>query len=148
VRIRRAGRIIVLDPDGRVLLMRYDGGMPLGRHWTTPGGGLEPGESFADGAARELAEETGWTDVPLGAQVYEVEITVDYGDHAILHHQCFFLAQVTVPGREVADVDGMHSADGILSWHWWSQSELDTTTEVIWPEGLTAVLRNLPELMR
>ena len=70
-RPRRAGRVIVLDPDDRVLLFRYDDGPPNGRHWCTPGGGLDDGEDYAAGARRELAEETGWTDVPLGGEVYE-----------------------------------------------------------------------------
>src|ERR1022692_2984129 len=43
--LRRAGRVVVLDPDGRVLLLRYDDEPPDGRHWATPGGGLNPGES-------------------------------------------------------------------------------------------------------
>ena len=41
VRLRRAGRVIVLDPKDRVLLFRYDDGPPNGRHWCTPGGGPE-----------------------------------------------------------------------------------------------------------
>jgi 8-oxo-dGTP pyrophosphatase MutT (NUDIX family) len=68
LRWRRAGRVIVLDPDDRVLLFRYDDGPPNGRHWCTPGGGLNDGETYAAGARRELAEETGWTDVPLGLE--------------------------------------------------------------------------------
>ena len=53
--LRRAGRVIVLDPDDRVLLLRYDEEPPAGRHWATPGGGLNPGESYAAAASRELA---------------------------------------------------------------------------------------------
>ena len=79
-RIRLAGRVIVLDPDDRVLLFRYDDGPPNGRHWCTPGGGLNDGESYAAGARRELAEETGWTDVPLGAEVYQRTLTMGYAD--------------------------------------------------------------------
>ena len=33
LRLRRAGRVIVLDPEDRVLLFRYDEGPPIGRHW-------------------------------------------------------------------------------------------------------------------
>jgi len=35
LRLRRAGRVIVLDPQDRVLLFRYDDGPPNGRHWST-----------------------------------------------------------------------------------------------------------------
>ena len=50
-RIRLAGRVIVLDPDDRVLLFRYEDGPPNGRHWCTPGGGLNDGESLCGGGA-------------------------------------------------------------------------------------------------
>src|ERR1039458_10215550 len=53
LRLRRAGRVIVLDPDDRVLLFRYDDELPNGRHWCTPGGGLNDGEDYPAGARRE-----------------------------------------------------------------------------------------------
>ena len=57
---RRAARVLVLDPDGRLLLLRgSDPATPGPRFWWTVGGGLEPGESARDGAVRELHEETG-----------------------------------------------------------------------------------------
>jgi ADP-ribose pyrophosphatase YjhB (NUDIX family) len=144
VRIRDAGRAIVLDPDDRLLLLRYDDDPPDGRHWSTPGGGLNPGESFADGAARELAEETGWTDVQIGSQVYEAEFDMDYGNDDVLrHHWCFFLARVSTRCREVADVDGMHESDRIAAWRWWPLNELLTTSEVIRPTGLVAAVADL-----
>jgi ADP-ribose pyrophosphatase YjhB (NUDIX family) len=146
MRTRRAGRVIALDPDGRVLLMRYDDGPPNGRHWSTPGGGLNRGESYADGAARELTEETGWTDVQLGDQVYEHELVMGYGPRIVRQHECFFVASVAIRRREVADVDGMHRADGIAAWHWWSPAEIDATTEVIWPASLSTLIRNLPDV--
>jgi len=48
----------------RVLLVKrkYD---PYKGHWAVPGGFIEIDEELADAAARELAEETGLTDVPL-----------------------------------------------------------------------------------
>jgi 8-oxo-dGTP pyrophosphatase MutT (NUDIX family) len=75
LRLRRAGRVIVLDLDGRVLLFRYDDVPPNGRHWCTPGGGLDDGEDYAAGARRELAEETGWTDVVLGDEVAAMHVS-------------------------------------------------------------------------
>ncbi|MDQ3158498.1 MAG: NUDIX domain-containing protein, partial [Actinomycetota bacterium] len=40
---RQAARVVVRDPDGRVLLLRYDDPPPMGVHWATPGGGIDPG---------------------------------------------------------------------------------------------------------
>jgi len=54
---RLAGRAVVLGPSGRILLLHHRG--PHRPFWATPGGGLEPGESFEDAARRELREETG-----------------------------------------------------------------------------------------
>ena len=94
LRVRLAGRVIVLDPDDRVLLFRYDDGPPNGRHWCTPGGGLNDGENYAAGARRELAEETGWTDVPLSGEMYEWTRTMEYEDEMVRQHERFFLARV------------------------------------------------------
>jgi 8-oxo-dGTP diphosphatase len=53
-----AGGVVVRD-DGRVAVIhrpRYD-------DWSLPKGKLDPGESFEDGALREVLEETGVTGV-------------------------------------------------------------------------------------
>ena len=143
LRLRRAGRVIVLDPDDRVLLFRYDDGPSNGRHWCTPGGGLNDGEDYAAGARRELAEETGWTDVPLGAEVYERTLTMEYADAIVRQHERFFLGRVEVARREFGEVADMHVSDGIAAWHWWTLAEMDATDEVIWPAGLADLIRGL-----
>lgn len=49
----RGAGCFVIDDEGRILLgMRSDNGL-----WSTPGGKVEPGETFEDGALRELKEE-------------------------------------------------------------------------------------------
>jgi ADP-ribose pyrophosphatase YjhB (NUDIX family) len=49
---------VVLDPDGRLLLVQR-GRPPAVGAWTVPGGRCEPGESTAAACVREVAEETG-----------------------------------------------------------------------------------------
>lgn len=56
VAVRSVCGVLALDADGRVLLVqRADDGS-----WCLPGGGVEPGESWAEAARRECLEETGW----------------------------------------------------------------------------------------
>jgi len=45
--------------DGAVLVGRRPAGDPLAGFWEFPGGKLEPGESWAEAARRELLEENG-----------------------------------------------------------------------------------------
>ena len=140
---RHAGRVILLDPGDRVLLMRYDDSLPNGRHWTTPGGGLNPGEGYRAAAARELAEETGWTNIPLGREVLERTLTMEHGGRLVRQHERHFLARTDQPGRALGDVAQMHASDGIAAWRWWTLAELDLTAEVIWPAELAAVIRKV-----
>ena len=55
----RGVKVMAFDPAGRLLLVRHR----YGRSdlWMLPGGGIGRGESPADAAVRELAEETGCT---------------------------------------------------------------------------------------
>jgi len=135
--------VIVLDPDDRVLLFRYDDGPPNGRHWCTPGGGLNDGEDYAAGARRELAEETGWTDVALGEEVFERTLTMEYADATVEQHERFFLVRVRTDRRGLGEVAAMHVSDGIAAWQWWTLAEMDATAEIIWPAGLADLIRGV-----
>jgi 8-oxo-dGTP diphosphatase len=61
----RLGAYAWCERDGAVLLTRIAPGGPGAGEWTLPGGGLDFGEDPADGAIREVREETGY-DVVLG----------------------------------------------------------------------------------
>ena len=47
--------VVVPDDQGRILLIRRVDN----KYWSTPGGGMEPGESVRQAASREVSEETG-----------------------------------------------------------------------------------------
>lgn len=139
--MRRAARVVLLDPDDRVLLMRYDDGPPNGRHWSTPGGGLNAGEGHRAAAARELAEETGWSDVPLLGEVRRRSFEMEYGGQLVRQRERLYLARIDQACREIRGVEAMHAADGIAAWRWWTLAELDSTAEVVWPPGLANLIR-------
>ncbi len=139
--VRLPARVVLLDPNDRVLLMRYDDGPPNGSHWTTPGGGLNEGESFPAAAVRELAEETGWSDIPLGAVVLHRTWTMEYAGRLVQQRERLYLARTSVARREIQGVDAMHAADQIAAWRWWTLAELDATGETVWPAGLADLIR-------
>ena len=117
-----------------MLLLRYDGPAPLGVHWLTPGGGIDPGETAGVAALRELREETGWTDVLLGEELGPSSRPLPNG---LLQHEVHFAARVDEPRRPLS-ADG-HDADGITAWDWFDE----LPDEQVWPDALPAYLARL-----
>ena len=68
LRIRPSARALVADPEGRVLLVRFE--FPSRTVWATPGGGQEPGEDDEATLRRELDEELGLRDVVIGPHLW------------------------------------------------------------------------------
>jgi 8-oxo-dGTP pyrophosphatase MutT (NUDIX family) len=61
----KAAGTIVLDPDRGVLLLWRHRFITDTWGWEIPAGGMNPGETPEDAAARETLEETGWRPGPL-----------------------------------------------------------------------------------
>lgn len=146
--VRLAGRVIAIDPSGRVLLFRYDDPPPKGPHWATPGGGVEAGEDCYAAACRELAEETGWADVPVAPEEVHREQTVQWAwssglRRVVNQHDHYFVGRVALDERPLGEVAAMHVNDGIHESRWWTLAELDATDQAVWPRGLTDLLRRL-----
>lgn len=66
-----ARALIVDDVSGDVLLVRFE--FPTAAVWSTPGGGLEPGEAPIDGLRRELREELGLVSCEIGPHIWSRE---------------------------------------------------------------------------
>jgi 8-oxo-dGTP pyrophosphatase MutT (NUDIX family) len=138
VRRRRAVRVIVVDPDDRVLLFEdSDPGISGVTWWVTPGGGMDPGESERQTAVRELAEETGHradeSDLvgPLATR-YAVH---GYSDQVLEQHEAFYLVQV--PFFELDTSDHTEEEQITLQGHrWWTRAEITTGEGWIWPAEL------------
>ncbi|MEU6775599.1 bifunctional GNAT family N-acetyltransferase/NUDIX hydrolase [Streptomyces sp. NPDC046759] len=136
---RSAARTAVVDPEGAVLLLRYDN-VEVGVHWALPGGGLEAGESPREGALRELAEETGWSDLEPGPLLCTWEHDFTHTGTPVRQHEHVYVTRGPRRNPAGPEIAAAHTADGILAWRWWTRQELTEAPEPVWPPGLAALL--------
>ncbi|MDG4826623.1 NUDIX domain-containing protein [Asanoa sp. WMMD1127] len=146
---RRSARVLLLDPDLRVLLLHFrfaERDVPeFGPYgWCAPGGGVEPGESLADAAAREMGEEVGLSVPPadLGAPVAYIGGYADLGWANGLFRDDFFVLRVDA---FAPDMGGMGVDEGAVhvGHRWWTRAELVAPVETVIPYGLAGLLDDL-----
>jgi 8-oxo-dGTP pyrophosphatase MutT (NUDIX family) len=140
---RRAARVLLVDPAGRTLLLHGgDPARPGLRWWFTPGGGLSGGETPAEGAVRELREETGLRITPgeLGAPVWHQIAEFSYDGRDYRQEQDFYLLRVSDMRVDTAGMDD-DEQQTIIGHRWWSVSEIEASDELIFPEELAGLLR-------
>jgi 8-oxo-dGTP pyrophosphatase MutT (NUDIX family) len=142
---RPAARVLLIDGEGRLLMFRgFDPADPGRRYWFTVGGGLDPGETAAEGAVRELREETGLEVSPaeLGDPVWHEVTDFPYDGRWYRQHQDFFAVRVESWDVRVDgfDHEERRSIDG---YRWWSVDDLTGTDEVFYPHQLPDLLREL-----
>ncbi|RZL28418.1 MAG: NUDIX domain-containing protein [Sphingomonas sp.] len=140
---RPSSRLLVLDPDDRVLLFRFEHkkGALIGQtFWATPGGGLAEGEAFEQAAIRELFEETGVVVETAGRQVAQrlASFVLPTGEIVEADERYFV---VRVHQSTVSTANWTKMEHTVISVHrWWSQAELEVTAEQVCPEHLCHML--------
>lgn len=141
LRIRPAARALVVTPESRVLLVRFE--FPAGTRWALPGGGLEPGEDHVTALRRELREEVGLTAPSIGPHIWTRE------------HRIAFINGLWDGQREhihLVEVDTEFEPRPDLPWstlneeymfelRWWSLDDMRGREDIWW------VPRALPDLV-
>ncbi|WP_043620991.1 NUDIX hydrolase [Nonomuraea candida] len=147
VELRASARVLLIDPAGRVLLYR---GLLLQVEnppyaWFTPGGGVDPGESARQAAARELREELGHAVTPeaLGPVVATSEGGWSLGGRRFRSHDSYFMLRVS---GLVVDTSGMDEEERAATdrFRWWTADELaGPLDEPVVPADLGALVARL-----
>jgi 8-oxo-dGTP pyrophosphatase MutT (NUDIX family) len=140
---RRAARVLLLDPQDRILLLHgCEPADPETTWWFTPGGGVEPGEDLESAARREVAEETGITSLSLGPVVWRRSCAFDFDGRRWEQDEWYYLGRTDV---SQVDTSGHSELErrSVRGLRWWTCRELLCARETVYPTRLAELLRRL-----
>lgn len=135
--------MVLLDPQDRILLMHgFEPEDPAKTWWFTPGGGLEGDENHETAARRELAEETGITDIELGPVLWKRRCSFPFDGRRWEQDEWYFLARTE---RTATDLRGLTELErrSVTGLRWWTSAELRATRETVYPTKLAELLCTL-----
>ncbi|MEU9890030.1 NUDIX domain-containing protein [Sphaerisporangium sp. NPDC051011] len=145
---RPAARVVCVDGDGRVLLLRWRDTVAGRVFWEPPGGGIDPGETPLEAARRELAEETG---LP-GDAVIDVSVPVERDYHWLGVHyvkvEPFYLARFGGSPQVAPATLTSEEQDTLLGHGWFTPAEIAALPDPVEPPALTEVVALLDDLGR
>jgi G:T/U-mismatch repair DNA glycosylase/ADP-ribose pyrophosphatase YjhB (NUDIX family) len=141
--LRPAARALVVDPAGRVLLVRFQ--WHERSVWATPGGGIVPGETDEHALVRELAEESGLRGFELGPCLWTREHWFadmpGWGGQEERVYLVRTAAFTPAPELSVEDL----AAEAVVEQRWWSPEELRSSRETFAPRRLPELVQQLLE---
>ncbi|MYV53026.1 NUDIX hydrolase [Streptomyces sp. SID3212] len=141
--LRKVARVVLLDPQDRILLLHgYEPDDPGDTWWFTPGGGLEGDESRAEAALRELVEETGITQVELGPVLWHRRCLFPFDGRRWDQDEWYFLARTTQTETAPGGLTELERRS-VAGLRWWTSAELLAARETVYPTRLAELLRTL-----
>lgn len=134
---RRAARLVLVH-DGRVLVEHVGGLVVAGRRtwWELPGGGIDPGETTAEAARRELREETGYLDVEVGPVVATARVRAIGARRVAEQHATYHAAWLRSDRRVAPDLEPLEVED-LLEVVWLTPDELAELPTLVPPSVAT-----------
>ncbi|WP_405535216.1 NUDIX hydrolase [Streptomyces sp. NBC_00075] len=143
--LRKVSRVVLLDPQDRILLLHgHEPDDPADDWWFTPGGGLEGDETREEAALRELAEETGITaaDVALGPVLWRRTCSFPFAGRRWDQDEWYYLARTE---RTETRATGLTELErrSVAGARWWTCQELTRAHETVYPTRLAELLRRL-----
>jgi ADP-ribose pyrophosphatase YjhB (NUDIX family) len=139
--LRPAARAIVLDPQDRILLVRFE--FPHLTVWATPGGGIEPDEDAGTALRRELAEEAGLDVADLGPVVWRRVHLFPEPLRWLGQSEEYFL--VRTPAFEPVPRLSWEqlNAELVTGIRWWTLDEIGSSGACFAPRRLDTLVREL-----
>lgn len=144
-RTRRTARILLLDPEDRLLLFRYTA-EAYPPFWIMAGGECDPGEDYPDAARRELLEETGIDAQPLPLGIRR-QADYEYDGEPVRAIEYFFLHRTATAAIDTSGHTELERE--VMQEHrWFARAELTGWPETIYPEGLDGLLDRALDRLR
>lgn len=150
LRERKSARLLVVNQEGEILLFKYQTRLVTPRlfakgvphFWATPGGAVDPGETFEEAAKRELFEETGWRMAIQHQPVHAREFKMQYEDEWVWAVEKYFV--VAAPNQALS-TQGFTDLERetLTEYAWWSAATMRATADLIFPEELPDVVTRL-----
>lgn len=141
---RPAARVICVDGDGRILLLRWRDPVDGGHVWEPPGGGLDPGERPIDAARRELEEETGLSGECVVNQHVTVSRDAVWAGRRYIVDEEFFLARFASPMPALSrDRLRDDEVSLLIEEAWITWKEISRLPDPVEPPNIMSVLRSL-----
>ena len=128
-------KLLLLDGQDRLLLIHSRDPSSGRKGWYPVGGGLEPGETLQEAAAREVAEETGLAQLPVGALACTRDHAYSYDRREVGFHEDWLLHRVGRFRPAPAALTDYESRSSV-GFHWWSVEDLVTTAATVFPPRL------------
>lgn len=140
---RKACRALLLTPDSEILLIKVSNPSSEWAGWVTPGGGVESGESEAEGLRRELAEELGFSNVTEESKVWTRFHEFQWNGNRYEQDEVYFLIRTE---KFQPSPDAPLTETEILDFkemRWWPLDEIRRSNENFVPRQLADHLSQL-----